>query len=69
MDWHNIDSTSIERIAYEPPSMTLSVQFKHGAIYQYFDVPEAVFHELLRSSSAGNYFAQHIRPAYRFSRL
>jgi len=68
MEWRNVTSSSVERIAYDAPSMTLSVEFKHGGVYQYFDVPETIFNELLQASSIGQYLAQHIKPAYRYAR-
>jgi hypothetical protein len=69
MDWHPLSSSTIERIGYDAPTMTLSVEFKHGGAYQYFDVPENVFQELLTAPSPGQYLAQNVKPSYRYARM
>jgi KTSC domain len=68
MDWRTVTSSTIERVAYDSPSMTLSVEFKNGTIYQYFDVPETAFAELISAGSPGQYLAQNIKRSYRYSR-
>ncbi|HCI6410230.1 TPA: KTSC domain-containing protein, partial [Klebsiella quasipneumoniae subsp. similipneumoniae] len=35
-----------------------------GAIYQYYDVTEDVYTDLLNASSIGSYFSNNIRNAY-----
>lgn len=40
-------SSNIGSIGYELETMTLEVEFSNGSVYQYYDVPEAVFQELL----------------------
>lgn len=69
MEWVAVSSSTLERVAYDGRTMTLSVEFKHGGFYQYFDVPEVVFQELLNAASPGQYLAHHIKKAYRYARL
>lgn len=69
MDWHTVSSSSIERVAYDSSSMTLTVEFKHGGAYQYFDVPDQIYQELVNASSPGQYLAQNVKSAYRYSRM
>lgn len=68
MEWRSVSSSTLERLAYDPRTMTLSVEFKHGGVYQYFDVPEQVFEELLQAVSPGQYLAQNIKKTYRYAR-
>lgn len=69
MDWKTVNSSTIERVAYDSATMTLSVEFKNGNVYQYFDVPYTIHAELVNASSPGQYLAQNVKPSYRYARL
>ena len=69
MDMNPVTSTNIEAIGYDESSQTLQVEFKNGAMYQYFDVPEQVFDSLRDADSVGAYLAANIKGTYRFSRV
>ena len=58
-----VESTSLRSIAYDPTAFTLEVEFSHGGVYQYFNVPEVVFQGLLSASSKGAFFQSHVRNA------
>ena len=47
----------------------LELEFRSGAIYQYFGVPQAVFQELIAAESKGAYFNRHVRNCFRYQRL
>lgn len=47
----------------------LEIAFHSGGLYQYFNVPESVFHGLMAASSKGRYFHAHIRDRYRYQRI
>lgn len=64
-----VSSSNIQSVGYDAESNTLEIEFKSGTIYQYFDVPQAVYQELLNASSMGQYFSSNIRSAYRFARV
>jgi hypothetical protein len=68
MEWQPVSSSTIERIKYDASSMTLSVEFKNGTVYEYFDVPEVVYEEFAGSGSPGQYLARNLKKAYRYSR-
>jgi hypothetical protein len=63
-----MDSRSVASAGYDSRSATLEIEFVNGSVYQYFDVPVAVFHGLLAAESAGRYFNAHIRNHYRYLR-
>lgn len=69
MDMNPVTSTNIEAIGYDESSQTLQVEFKNGATYQYFDVPEQVFDSLRDADSVGAYLAANIKGTYRFSKV
>lgn len=62
-------SSNLREVGYDPASSTLEVQFIDGRVYQYFDVPERVYRELLAASSVGQFFHREIRGEYRYARV
>ena len=68
MEWRELSSSVIARVAYDEASHTLIIEFRSGSFYDYFDVPKRVYRELIEAASAGNYFAENIRDVYRFTR-
>lgn len=68
MERKSVESSNIAEVGYDADYATLEVMFKDGKIYQYFDVPENVYDEMLSSDSVGRYFTVHVRGTYRFAR-
>jgi len=64
-----VTSSTIRAIGYDKDRRVLEIEFLTGSVYQYFDVPEAVFTEILRASSAGQYLNANIRGQYRYGRV
>lgn len=69
MERTQVVSSNIDSIGYDDSSQTLEIEFNNGAIYQYFDVPQKVFDDLLASDSHGKYFSANIKGHYRYSRI
>ena len=70
MDRIPVNSSMIASIGYDPSNGTLEVEFKKGGVvWQYYDVPEHVWHELQSASSQGQYFLANIRDRFRGSRV
>jgi hypothetical protein len=63
------NSSSLQSVGYDPRSQMLEIEFHSGSVYRYFDVPGAVFEELLAQDSLGAYFNTNIRDAYRCTRV
>lgn len=59
-----VNSSNLASVGYEEPSQTLEIEFHHGGVYQYYDVPEHIYIELKNAGSIGSYFCQNIRNAY-----
>jgi len=64
-----VESSSLRSVGYDSRSRTLEIEFHSGSLYQYFNVPEAVFEELLAQDSLGAYFNAEIRDAYACVRV
>jgi hypothetical protein len=63
-----VESTTLSTIAYDDARNLLQLEFCSGAIYQYLDVPAAVYADLLRASSKGTYFNRIIRGRFAYAR-
>ncbi len=63
-----VSSSNVASVGYDASSLTLEVEFKDGSVYQYFDVPEAVYQEIIRASSVGKFMHANIRNQYRYTK-
>lgn len=61
-----LDSTSLDRVGYDPDSKVLLVVFRDHSSYHYDGVPYAIFENLRQASSKGAYFNCAIRGSYSF---
>jgi KTSC domain-containing protein len=64
-----IASRTIKAIAFDPRTHTLEIEFFSGHIYDFADVPQHVYDELMHAPSKAKYFHEHIREHYTFVRL
>jgi hypothetical protein len=64
-----VDSKLLASVAYNVGESILELEFRDGAIYLYFAVPEAIHHGLLAADSKGSYFNSQIRTCFRYSRI
>lgn len=64
-----IDSSTLQTVGYEVASGTLEVEFKNGKLYQYYEVPELVYRQLLAADSAGRFLNTRIKPMYSFAQI
>lgn len=69
MEWiETPQSSNIARFAYEAPSQVLTVEFKTGGTYNYFDIPDVIFEQMTVASSKGQFLAQQIKGRFRYAR-
>ena len=64
----HVISSALRFVDYDDEAAVLSVTFRHGGQYRYFDVPRSVYVGLLEAPSKGTYFDAKIRDVYRFAR-
>lgn len=69
MNREPVVSSNVAAIGYDEPSQTLEVEFTNGAIYQYYNVPQALFEQLMQASSKGQFLAYQIKNSYPYSRV
>ena len=64
-----VASSAIESVGYDAEENVLEIEFRHGGVYEYFDVPEDVYQDLLTAGSRGRYFHENVRGNYEYRRL
>jgi hypothetical protein len=56
-------SSVLRSVGYDETNCTLEVEFLHGGIYTYSNVPESRYSGLMSAPSKGEYFAEYIKKA------
>lgn len=70
MSWIDTpESSNIACFGYDKDSQVLTVEFKQGGRYNYYDVPEAAFEQMKAAPSKGQFLAQNIKGRYRYARV
>lgn len=69
MERTRVSSTNIASIGYDLAKSTLEVEFRDGAIYQYYGVSAAIHHDFMGAPSKGSFLDQHIKSKFRYRRV
>lgn len=64
-----VSSSNLHSVGYDASSRTLEIEFNDGSVYQYYDVPPAIYSGLMNAASHGTYFHANIRDRFRFRKL
>lgn len=64
-----VESTNLKSVGFDPKGKILEVEFHHGGVYRYFEVPEAIHTALMKADSKGKYFQANVRNKFRFERV
>ncbi|MFN7179436.1 KTSC domain-containing protein [Hyphomonas sp.] len=67
MERKHVASSNVTSIGFDPNSETLEIEFKGGAVYQYYGVPAHLYEQLMGSSSVGSFVNTYIRNAFPYS--
>jgi hypothetical protein len=62
-----VESSNLESIGYDDEMHTLEVGFHGGAVYQYANVPQYLYTNLMAAQSKGAYFNREIKPHYTWT--
>lgn len=62
-----LDSSNLASVGYDSDSLVLEVEFKNGKVYQYFDVPQSTYDEMMGSASKGSYLNNVVKKQFRCS--
>ena len=69
MQRYSVASSNIAAVGYDPATETLEVQFLSGWVYQYYNVPENMYDQLMKEGSKGRFLNVYIKNAYPYSRV
>lgn len=70
--WTTVDSSNLNAVKYDPSSKTLYIKFGQpivNSMYEYYDVPEKVYKELMSAESKGSYCYHNISYSYNYKRI
>ena len=63
------ESSNIAGFDYNKATRVLTVEFKNGGRYEYYDVPEIAYEQMKAAPSKGQFLAQNIKNNYRYARV
>jgi hypothetical protein len=65
-----VESSSIKSVGYDITRRILEVEFNNGSIYNYYEVPQLIYKELIEADSHGKYLDKHVKRAgYRYVKI
>ncbi|HEX8372586.1 MAG TPA: KTSC domain-containing protein [Chthoniobacterales bacterium] len=64
-----VDSETMRSVGYDAKEQLLQIEFVSGKLYQYSNVPAAVYQRLLGAESKGGFFNAAIKDSYPFEKL
>lgn len=50
MKRQSVSSSNLASVGYDAENEILEIEFNHGGVYQYYDVPESVYRGLMSAS-------------------
>lgn len=69
MERSAVGSSNISEIGYDPSSETLEVMFTNGSVYQYYNVGQDLFDQIMQAPSKGQFLNIYVKNAYPYSRV
>ncbi|MNE26053.1 hypothetical protein D3C81_713620 [compost metagenome] len=69
MDRMAVNSSNLASVGYDASNQTLEIEFHHGGVYQYYNVTENVYIDLINAGSIGSFFSHNIKNAYQTQKI
>ncbi|WDS35274.1 KTSC domain-containing protein [Pseudoxanthomonas sp.] len=70
MERQPVSSSNIASVGYKSDSETLEIEFlKNGAVYEYYNVPQLIYDQMMQSASIGQFFNSDIKNSYACSQI
>lgn len=69
MDRQPVSSSNLASVGYNSAAESLEIEFKNGLVYEYYNVPQFIYDQLMQAPSHGIYFNANIKNSYACSRL
>lgn len=64
-----VQSSQLSEVGYDPETKKLEIQFKNGAVYEYDNVPQSTYDELMAAESVGAYFNKFVKWGFVYRKL
>lgn len=64
-----VNSSNLVSVGYDTVSETLEVEFKKSGVYQYYNVPEFIYEQLMQAPSLGTFFNNNIKNVYACAKI
>jgi hypothetical protein len=64
-----LESSCLTTAGYDARTRMLDVEFRHGGVYRYFEVPASVHESLMKAPSKGRFFTAEVRDRFPHVRL
>ena len=65
----DINSSNLKSASYDTESEVLSITFKNGSIYEYYNFPWVIFTKFRMSESQGKFFSGQINGKYTYKKI
>lgn len=69
MERQFVRSSNLRSVGYDESTNTLEIEFNSGSVYQYFNVPNHIYLNLMGAVSKGTYLHSYIKGRYRYERI
>ena len=64
-----VASSNIATVGYDAENRILEIEFHHGTIYRYFNIPNEVYEGLISAGSHASYYYHNIRDKYEYQKI
>jgi hypothetical protein len=64
-----VDSSAVLSVGYDESRQVLELEYVDADVYQYFDVPKALYEALLDAPSIGQFVNTQVKGAFRCEKL
>jgi hypothetical protein len=68
MERKSVKSSNIKSVGYSKAAKVLEVEFNHGGVYCYEDVPENAAVAMVKAPSIGKFFSANIKNGFKFKK-
>lgn len=64
-----VSSSNVAEVGYDERKRVLEVKYKHGGLYQYFEVPSIIYSDLLQAASVGKFVNANVKGSFRYAKV
>jgi hypothetical protein len=64
----NVASSNVRSVGYDVVTETLEVEFLNGGVYQYYNVPQLMYEQMMNATSKGQFLNTYVKNQYAYSR-